>query len=55
MTESKFLIHSLYFNIGLPKVSKSDIMQFSALKGIPLEYTISADHPLVRTLLMMCR
>lgn len=43
------LIHSLYFNISLPKVSKSDIMQLSALKGTPLEYTISAYYPLVHT------
>lgn len=30
-------------------MSTTDIMQLSMLKGTPLEYTISADHPLVKT------
>lgn len=33
----------------LPKVSTTDIMQLKMLKGTPLEYTISAGHPLVNT------
>lgn len=45
----EILTHVSYFHSSLPELATIYIMQLSLLKGTPLEYTISADHPLINT------